>query len=225
MFTVAQAWNRTHPGACAGILAMTGVRNPETHAGLEACKEELTRQLRERFSGWDRAALGDLPALRAYGAYYKRFRKNYHVQFQLESVALKGKPIPRVAALVEAMFMAELQSLLLTAGHDLGAIRGAVRLDVADGSERCTLLNGQEQELKAGDMIMADEQGVISSVIHGPDRRTRITPATREVFFAVYAPTGIGEEAVREHLLSIRDHVGVVAPEARVVELQVHTAR
>jgi len=41
----------------------------------------------------------------------------------------------------------------------------------------------------------------------------------------VYAPTGIGEEAVREHLLSIRDHVGVVAPEARVVELQVHTAR
>jgi hypothetical protein len=34
-------------------------------------------------------------------------------------VALKGKAIPRQAALVEAMFMAELENLILTAGHDL----------------------------------------------------------------------------------------------------------
>ena len=44
----------------------------------------------------------------AYNACYKGFKKTYHVQLQLESVALKGRSIPRVAALMEAMFMAEL---------------------------------------------------------------------------------------------------------------------
>jgi DNA/RNA-binding domain of Phe-tRNA-synthetase-like protein len=87
--------------------------------------------------------------------HYRRFQKSYHVQRQLESVALKGKPIPRIAALVEAMCLAELQNQLLTAGHDLAATDSPVRLDVASGAEMHVLsngYNGQEQVLKAGDM-------------------------------------------------------------------------
>jgi hypothetical protein len=48
---------------------------------------------------------------RAYVDYYRRHGKTYHVKAQRESIALKGKPIPARAALVEAMFMAELKSL------------------------------------------------------------------------------------------------------------------
>jgi len=128
--------------------------------------------------------------------------KTYPVQAQLESVVLKGRSIPHVAAIVEAMFMAEVKNLLLTAGHDLETIQAPVTLDVADGAderhpnERYTLLNGQEKVLKPGDMMMVDRQGVISSVIYGPDRRTQITLATRHAFFAVYAPAGIGADSL-----------------------------
>ncbi|HET7271275.1 MAG TPA: hypothetical protein VFI90_09325 [Rubrobacter sp.] len=41
---------------------------------------------------------------------------------QRESVARMGKPIPSRAALVEAMFTADLMNLILTAGHDLAAV-------------------------------------------------------------------------------------------------------
>jgi len=41
-------------------------------------------------------------------------------------------------------------------------------------------------------MFIADGQGVISSIVYGPDRRTRITLATRNAVFTVYAPAGIG---------------------------------
>jgi hypothetical protein len=47
------------------------------------------------------------------------------VKAQWESVAVKGKPIPSRAALVEAMFMAA--RLVLTAGHDLDALAGPLR--------------------------------------------------------------------------------------------------
>lgn len=222
MLTVSQAWKAAYPEAAVGILAMHNVTNPERHAELDGLKDELEVQLRARFT--DRKELRAFETLQAYRAYFKRFKKTYHVQLQLESVVLKGKPIPRVASLVEAMFVAELKNLLLTAGHDLEAIQAPIRLDVAQGSERYIRLNGQEQALKVGDMMIADRQGIISSVVYGPDRRTRITSATRQVFFTVYAPPGIGEQAVDQHLQDIQANVRLIAPQAETELLRVYGA-
>ncbi len=201
---------------------MGNVANPDHHPLLDQQKAELENDLRRRFANSNRATLAALPVPQSYAAYYKRFKKTYHVQLQLESVALKGRSIPRVAALVEAMFMAELKNLLLTAGHDLDSIQSSVRLDVADGSERYILLNGQEQALKLGDMYMTDAQGIISSVLYGPDQRTRITPDTRRVMFTVYAPPGIGEAAVQHHLQEIQANVRLIQPGAVVESLAVY---
>lgn len=223
-FTVSQAWKTTYPDAAVGVLAMRDVTNPEHHPVLETHKGELEKQLRSRFSGYDRAALKAHPVIRAYNEYYGRYKKTYHVQLQLESVAFKGKAIPRVAALVETMFMAELKNLLLTAGHDLGVLEMPVGIDVADGSERYVRLNGQEQQLKAGDMMIADAQGIISSVLYGPDRRTRITPETRQVLFTVYAPPGIEKGMVQKHLQDIETNVKLIAPEAEVALMEVYSA-
>ncbi len=77
---------------------------------------------------------------------------------------------------------------------------------------------------KTGDMMMADRQGVISSVLSGPDQRTRITPETRQVFFAVYAPPESVCRRARHHLEDLRDTVLLVAPDALIEVLEVHTA-
>jgi DNA/RNA-binding domain of Phe-tRNA-synthetase-like protein len=69
---------------------------------------------------------------------------------------------------------------------------------------------------------MVDREGVISSVLYGPDHRTRITPQTRRVFFAVYAPPGIGEQAVSEHLRDLQENVMLVAPQAGIETLHVY---
>ncbi len=222
MFVPSEAWKAAWPGAAAGVLAMRGAANPERHAELDRLTDELERDLRGRFA--DRNALRATPALQAYEAYFKQFKKTYHVLLQLESVAVKGKPIPRPGALVQAMFMAELKNQLLTAGHDLAAVQRPIGIDVAKGSERYILYNGQEQTLKAGDMFIADAQGVISDVIYGPDRRTRIGPGTQDALYTVYAPPGIGEEAVRRHLQDIRASVTLVAPAATVEALEIYGA-
>ncbi len=204
MLTVSEAWKIAYPEASVGVLAIRNVVNPEHHPALESRKAELENDLRARFSAHDRAALKALPTIQAYNAYYKRFKKTYHVLHQIESVALKGQSIPRVATLVEAMFMAELENLLLTAGHDLEAVQMPVRLDVSNGSERYVRLNGQEQVMKAGDMMIADAQGIISSIIYGPDRRTQITSDTRQVLFTVYAPAGIERLRDRRYVSTCR---------------------
>lgn len=224
IFIPSEEWQAAYPGAAAGVLALRGVANPPEHPELEQRKAELESRLRAEYGGLDRAGLASLPTLQAYAAYYKRFKKSYHVQLQLESVVFKGKTLPRVAALVEAMFMAELQNQLLTAGHDLDTLQLPVQIRVARGDETYTLLRGQEETPKAGDMLMADQQGIISTILYGPDARTQITPATQAALFTVYAPPGIPAAAVQRHLEDIRDLAQLISPAAEVALLQVFTA-
>jgi len=225
MFEVTSLWKSTYPEAHAGLLVMRAVSNPTNDPALESRKAALEVELRAQFSGQDRATIASHPILRAYTEYYRQFKKTYHIQLQLESIVLKGKSIPSVASLVEAMFMAEMRDLLLTAGHDLDALHLPLTLDVATGTERYTLLRGEEQILKAGDMMISDQEGVISSILYGPDQRTQITPNTRNVLFTVYAPPGIDEQSVAGHLQGIKENVMVFAPQAEVELLKIHKGK
>ena len=76
--------------------------------------------------------------------------------------------------------------------------------------------------LKSGDMMISDQTGVISSIIYGPDQRTQITPVTQNAIFTVYAPPGIAEQKVLEHLQHIKDNVMVFSPQAQVELLEVY---
>ncbi len=221
VFLVSDTWKTTYPEAHAGVLIMRNAANPAHHPVLESHKEALEQELRSRFSGQDRAALVKHPVLQAYASYYRQFKKTYHVQLQLESLLFKGKSIPTVASLVEAMFMAEMNNLLLTAGHDLDTVRLPAMLDVALGTESYILLRGEPQTPKAGDMMIVDREGIISNIVYGPDQRTQITPQTHNVLFTVYAPAGIEEQLIEHHLQEIKGNVQLVAENAQVELLKV----
>jgi DNA/RNA-binding domain of Phe-tRNA-synthetase-like protein len=221
MFEVTTAWKSNFPEAHVGVLVLRDVTNPAQHPELEKRKVEIEEQLRSQFAGQDRAALASHPILQAYHNYYRRFKKTYHVQLQLESIAWKGKSIPSVSALVEAMFMAEMKNLLLTAGHGLDRLRLPLTLDVSKGTERYTLMRGEEQVLKPGDMFIRDQEGIISSILYGPDRRTQIAAETHNAVFNIYAPAGIGEQVLEQHLEDIREYVTLIGAEAKVELLAV----
>jgi len=222
MLTVSEDWSKAHPEAHVGILAMSGVSNPENPPALNKEKRALEADLRALFKNSEE--LKTLQPIRAYQAYYKRFKKSYHVLAQLESVVFKGKEIPKVAALVEAMFMEELRNMLLTAGHDLDLIQQGLSLDVARGRESYLRMNGQEQQLKAGDMMISDAQGIISSIIYGPDRRTMIGPDTTRVLFTVYGVPGVTELQVMQHLVGIERNVRLVTANSQTELIKVYSS-
>lgn len=212
MLQVTTEWRKAYPGACVGLLAVDGVANPECDERLEARKGELEEQLRTQYR--TREELLACESVGAYREYYKRFGKTYPVLLQMESVAVKGKPFPRTAALVEAMFMAEVKNGLLTAGHDRDRIEAPLTLDVAADGESFTGIGGKEQATKGNDMLMRDGAGIISSVLCGPDYRTRITAATTRALFVVYAPPGVDRLLVERHLDDIFANIKLLTPAA-----------
>jgi DNA/RNA-binding domain of Phe-tRNA-synthetase-like protein len=222
---LADNWRHAYPGASIGILLMDGVENPPDCLALASHVHDLEHDLRKRWAGATRADLNRLPEFEAYRSYYRRFGKTYHVQLQLESVVLKGKPLRSNGSLVLAMFAAELRNRFLTAGHDRASVDGDIAVAVATGGEPYVGIGGRGLALHEGDMYIHDQAGILSSVIDGPDDRTQIRPTTRQVVFCVYTPDGIPPDAVELHLDDLARNVRLIAPEASVVQQHVFEAR
>jgi DNA/RNA-binding domain of Phe-tRNA-synthetase-like protein len=217
-------WRETFSGGHIGLLSVAGVNNAGRSPALEQHKREVEVDLRQKYADMSRADLLELEVFEAYKAYYKKFKKTYHVLLQLESVLYQGKSLPAVSPLVDAGFAAELETLVLTAGHDADLLVEPVMIDAADGSEVYRLMNGNEQQTKAGDMLMRDAVGVVCTIIYGQDQRTPISASTRRALYVAYAPAGVRAAAVQNHLETIHDNVQLIAPQASIEYLHVEPA-
>lgn len=193
-----------------GILAMENVQNAFSEDKLMIVKQELEGTIRSKLGQTTRGELKALHPMDAYISYYKKFGYTYHVLPQLESI-IKGKTIPSGLPLVEAMFIAELKNMLLTAGHDLDKIKAPLSLKVSTGSESFTTLSNHNAITIPNDIMITDQEDVISSILRGPDLRTAITANTTRVIYTVYAPFGVEEKLVREHLRDIESYVHIVS--------------
>lgn len=222
--SVSDGWKSAFPGAHIGLLLVGKVDNARRPTALEEQKVAVTSRLRARFAGYGRQQLQELAILKAYKNYYKKFNKTYHVQLQLESIVLKGKPLPNVNPLVDANFAAEMVSMLLTAGHDADLLVPPVVIDVSTGTEQFVQMNGERKTLKANDMIMLDAEGVVCTVIYGQDARTPISPKTNRALYVTYVPPGIDAETVNQQLEMIKANVLLFAPEAEIEYQAVHSA-
>jgi DNA/RNA-binding domain of Phe-tRNA-synthetase-like protein len=213
-----------YPGAVIGILAMSPVQNTPPGADIIGKLHSLEREVRARHAGRSRRDLEGQPALRPYVEHYRRFGKTYHVLLQLESVAFRDRSLATGSALVNAMFAAEIESSLLTAGHDLEAVEPPLTADVTRAGERYIGVGERPVEVKPGAMSIRDTRGILSTVLYGPDHRTRLRPETRSVLFTTYAPSSISDSDLDRHLHQIESLVRVQTPLAHAKQLGIRRA-
>jgi DNA/RNA-binding domain of Phe-tRNA-synthetase-like protein len=209
-------WRTAHPGAVMGLLELSGVENTHASPQLDARKRETEMRLRERHQGFTRQDFLSLPVMSAYDQYYKRFNKTYHVQLQVESIVLKGKSLPNVSPLVDSNFAAEVETLVLTAGHDVAKLHGSILMDVSREGDQIAQMNGETKAIRAGDMVMRDANGICCSIIYGQDNRSPISPETTHVLYVAYAPVGVPAEIVNAQMQKIEENIRLFSPIAIV---------
>ncbi len=219
MFTIDESIGTAYPGTKMGILVMKGV----SYSGSqdESEQEVLLEQLCHRYAHTDRKQLKELSPTNAYVSYYKKFGQSYHLLAQLESVLKGKKTLHKESALLQAMFLSELDSMLLTAGHNLTTLRLPLVLKAATGAEVYQSISGKQVTTVSGDMMLCDTVGTISSIFRGPDDRSRITPSTTEVLFSIYAPPGIERAYIETHLGKLETRIKAFSPSSKTQHRQV----
>ena len=219
--TATDAWKERHPGAQMGLLEISGVDNTKPSSALEREKRAIEERLREKYADFSREDFLALPVIEAYHRYYRSFGYTYHILLQLESVVLKGKSLPNVSPLVDANFAAELETLILTAGHDVAQLEAPILIDVAREGDEIIQMNGNRKHVPVGDMLMRDAQSVACAILRGQDNRSPISKATTHVLYVSYVPDGVTEEQVRAQLDAMDTYVRLFAPECIVEQSQI----
>ena len=209
-------WKATHPKAVIGLLELSGINNTQKCPSLDNRKREVEAQLREKYGEFTRQELVALPVMSAYKRYYSRFKKTYHVQLQVESIAQKGRKLPNVSPLVDANFVAEMETFILTAGHDVAKLTKPISIDISKEGDTITQMNGQHKSIRAGDMIMRDANGVSCSILYGQDNRSFISPETSHVLYVAYAPEGVSAEVVNAQFEKIEAYIRLFLLSAKV---------
>lgn len=224
LIKLTEKWKTIFPEAQIGILEIAEVGNALQSDLLNSEKRAVEARLRARYAGYSRSNFLALPVMAVYDRYYKRFDKTYHVLLQLESIVLKGKDLPQVSPLVDANFTAELDTLVLTAGHDAARLSPPLWIDVSRIGDKFTRMNGAPKQLPPGDMVMRDSQGVICTIIYGQDNISPISISTTHALYVAYAPPGVGAENVQAQLDAIEMNIRLFSTDCWLVQKLVLSA-
>jgi hypothetical protein len=209
---VASDAKTAYAGWSVGLLELDGLMPRTESPELLAEVERIEAAIKIRYEGMNRRELAAAEEARPYADHFSRSGKAYPVLLQAEAVASKGRRLSMPDSLVLAMFAAELESLILTAGHDAAAMRGPLELDIADGAESMPTLGGTVKVPPAGDLVMRDSVGIVASVLLGPDALTPIGPGTERLLFVVYAPPDVGADRIEAHLDRLATLCGLACP-------------
>ncbi|MHA2028295.1 MAG: phenylalanine--tRNA ligase beta subunit-related protein [Candidatus Kariarchaeaceae archaeon] len=193
------------PSLQIAILKVRNVKYQIDDSKFTQEKQKIEEFIREKYQD-----VQNLEVIKSYNQFFKKFGKVYPIQYQLQSI-IDGKGLPSTIKVVEAMFMSELKTMFLTAGHDLDKIEGNLKVEISIGDEKYLKINQKDQSLKAGDIICKDEKGIISSVVYGPDFRTKITKSTTNCLFFSYFPYGQDDENINGHFNSILKYIKLIS--------------
>ncbi|MCH3965812.1 MAG: hypothetical protein LKE46_16485 [Clostridium sp.] len=177
--------------------------------------------IRSSHSNYDRKAFCKTDeVVNPYVRYYKKFKKTYHVLLQLESI-LNGKDFPDAIPLVQALFMTELKTSLLIAGHDLKKCHLPLTIQMSKGGETCLGAGNRGIVLKPKDICLRDQKNYILSIIYGQDDTTRITEKTTDVLFLIDGVPGLDKCHIEKGLETLLRYVRVFAPDTVPIDMRV----
>jgi DNA/RNA-binding domain of Phe-tRNA-synthetase-like protein len=207
-------WKTAYTGAVIGLLELSGIDNASPSRQLDQRKRETVARLRTVYAGFNRQDFLALPVMAAYEKYYRHFDKTYHVLLQVESIVLRARNLPDISPLVDANFTAEVNTLVLTAGHDSSKLEPPIMIDVSHAGDELVNMNGEKKLIRPGDMVMRDRRGVCCTILYGQDNRSPISPQTGQVLYVAYAPIGVTQEQVQTHLQQLEENIRLFAPRA-----------
>jgi len=126
-----------------------------------------------------------------------------HIESLIKSIS-NGKSIKPVNFIVDSVMIAELKNALLLGVHDVDRIQGDIILDVASEGERFVGIGNRSVVTRQNEVVLRDDAGIWASYTQGPDARTVVDAATRNIILlGFFTP-----ESTREAMLQgMRDAV------------------
>jgi hypothetical protein len=186
---ITDRYRQKFPDLAFGIGTIRDCAYFEKSEAFKIYKREVLRKMRRR---------ANLAQIEEQVNLYDRFFKEWEYPCPLPS-HLKGtveRGFPIVNLYIDTHIMAEMDHGILMAIQDLDRFEGEWRLDLASEGEIFKGVSGKTIVCKRDEIVLRDGKGIVCSLFQGPDFKTRVEPASKNIVVYVFTAPGIVEENV-----------------------------
>jgi|Deesub1362A_J573_1020465.scaffolds.fasta_scaffold03376_5 DNA/RNA-binding domain of Phe-tRNA-synthetase-like protein len=184
-------------GISVEVLHLSNLEVKPASQEFAAFKEEVFKEIREKHT---LASLKDNPVVRAYRDFYWRIgidpTKLRPASEALVRRILAGKPLPEINNLVDAYNLASALTLIPIGAYDAGKVKGELIIRTSNG-ESFVGIGGKELVTK-GEIVLSDEEKILSIYPYRDADATKITAATRAATVVLCGVKGIERDYLRQ---------------------------
>jgi DNA/RNA-binding domain of Phe-tRNA-synthetase-like protein len=181
------------PNLSFGIGTIQECTYFEKSEAFKLYKRELLRKMRRRFT------LVQLEErIHLYDQFFKDWGYPCPLPGHLKRTVEMGFPI--VNLYIDTHIIAEMYHGILMAIQDLNRFHGEWRLDLANEGETFQGVSGRMICCKEEEIVLRDGKGIVCSLFQGPDFKTRVEPASKNIVVYVFTAPGILDEHVSNGL-------------------------
>jgi len=193
-FSMSHDYKAQYPGVGFGLTLISGCQtSQQLPSELKLFKRKLLRKMRKR------EILAQITErINIYANFFEQFGYDCPLFGHLKRTVNSG--FPQYSLSVDAHFMAEMCAGILVAVTDFDRFEGKLMLDVATDGETCAGMGGREFILKANEIVLRDEAGIVCVLAQGADDKTRVSEQTANVLFYAYAVPGIDSSYLKDGL-------------------------
>jgi DNA/RNA-binding domain of Phe-tRNA-synthetase-like protein len=191
--TISDAYRNRFPNLGFGIGSIQDCVFFEKREDFKLYKREHLRKLKRRVT------LAQIEErIQLYGKFFQEWGYACPLPGHLKRTVEMGFPI--VNLYIDGHIIAEMCQGILMAIQDLDRFRGAWTLDLAREGETFQGVSGKSVICKDGEIVLRDGEGIVCSLFQGPDSKTKVDPASKNVVVYVFAAPGIEENPVSDGL-------------------------
>jgi DNA/RNA-binding domain of Phe-tRNA-synthetase-like protein len=190
---ITDIYRQRFPDLAFGIGTIQPCTYFEKSESCKLSKRELLRKMRRR------ANLAQLEErINLYDQFFKEWGYPCPLPSHFKRTIEMGFPI--VNLYIDTHIIAEMCHGILMAIQDLDRFQGEWKLDLAQEGETFQGVSGKMIRCKEDEIVLRDGEGIVCSLFQGPDFKTRMEPASKNIVVYIFTAPGIQEEHVSNGL-------------------------
>jgi DNA/RNA-binding domain of Phe-tRNA-synthetase-like protein len=190
---ITDIYHQRFPDLAFGIGTIQPCTYFEKSESFKLSKRELLRKMRRR------ANLAQLEEwINLYDQFFREWGYPCPLPSHFKRTVEMGFPI--VNLYIDTHIIAEMCHGILMAIQDLDCFQGEWKLDLAQEGETFQGVSGKMIRCKEDEIVLRDGEGIVCSLFQGPDFKTRVEPASKNIVVYIFTAPGIQEEHVSNGL-------------------------
>jgi len=185
-----------YPDFVAGYVRASGITIEPMVDGLVERKSQILSDIKARFGNGNILDLPDVKAYRGFGKAMGADPSSYRPAPEYMLKRALDERFPSINNIVDSCLLATVEHMVPTGVYDFEKIRGDARTTLAAETAPFELIDGRKLSPKLDEIILRDDQKVLSAYTIGDAKTAMVTQKTTSIMMVVWNAPGIDRERV-----------------------------